>query len=171
MSFFSLHKIILVNVLKPLNIKNSFKLIDKLSIFYWWQYSLISLDIISLFTYFYINISIDSALDSISKRWRFISEECNILKDEFLKTVSLILNLNYFTFGNWIYKQTFGTPVSSPLSPIVAFSSERLEGESFWGVWSPVPFYFRYVDFIALANPSYLIINVLNFQLFPPDYN
>jgi len=97
MSFFSLHKIILANVPKPFNIENSFELIDKLSgSFIDDNYSLISLNIISLFT----NILIDSALDSISKRWRFISEECNIPKDEFLKTVSLILNLSYFTFDN-----------------------------------------------------------------------
>jgi len=82
MSFISLHKIISVNVSKPFNIENSFELIELSGSFIDDNYNLISLDIISLFT----NISINSALDSISKRWRFISEECNIPKDEFLKT-------------------------------------------------------------------------------------
>jgi len=54
------------------SIENIFELIDKLSgTFIDDIYSLISLDVISLFT----NILIDSALDNISKRWRFILEE------------------------------------------------------------------------------------------------
>jgi len=120
-----LHKIISANVPKSLNnIENSFKLIDKLlGTFIDDNYSLISLDVISLFT----NISTDSALDSISKRWCFISKECNIPKDEFLKAVPLILNSSYFTFDNCIYKQIFRSFMDSLLSPIVDLVLRDLE--------------------------------------------
>jgi len=37
-----------------------------------------------------------------------------------LKALKLILESTYFKFNNIIYKQKFGTPMSSPLSPIIA---------------------------------------------------
>jgi hypothetical protein len=77
---------------------------------------LISIDVISLFT----NIPLDLAIESVSKRWNFISTECNIPKDEFIRAVSFVLNSTFFTFDNQIYKQTFGTPMGSPLSPVIA---------------------------------------------------
>jgi len=37
-----------------------------------------------------------------------------------LKALKLILESTYFKFNNIIYKQKFGTPMGSPLSPIIA---------------------------------------------------
>jgi len=58
------------------------------------SFSLISLDVVSLFT----NIPIDSALDSISKRWCFISEECNI---EGWIFESVLTNIKFKLFYIW----------------------------------------------------------------------
>jgi len=122
------------------------------------------LDVIFLFT----NISIDSALDNISKRRCFISEECNISKDEFLKAISLVLNSSYFTFDNYIYKQTFRTPMVSPSSPKVAdlvlrdLEERALKKIGIQPFYFKICFYFRYVDNIALAISSHLTTNVLN---------
>jgi len=37
-----------------------------------------------------------------------------------MMSIEFVLSSTYFTFGNRIYKQIFGTPMGSPLSPIVA---------------------------------------------------
>ena len=94
------------------------------------NYSLISLDAISLFT----NIPLDLAIKSISDRWRFITHRC-IPKDEFLKALRLVLESTFFTFDN-IYNQKFGTPMDSSLSPIIAdLVMENLE-QSIGEIWN-----------------------------------
>lgn len=101
----------------PSYIKNSFHLVDKLNGFNFdSDCVLISLDVISLFT----NVPTDSVVDSIAKRWNYISKKTNIPLDEFLIAVRLILNSTVFTFNNKFYKQIFGSPMGSPLSPVIA---------------------------------------------------
>ena len=85
------------------------------------NHTMVSLDAVSLFT----NIPLNLAIDSIIKRWNYIEKECSIPKKEFIIAVNLILNSTYFTFNNIIYKQTFGTPMGSPLSPISRYCFTR----------------------------------------------
>jgi len=77
---------------------------------------LVSFDVVSLFT----NISLDLALHSIEKRWIHIERSTKITKNEFLTAVRFVILSTYFTFNDIIYKQTYGTPMGSPLSPILA---------------------------------------------------
>jgi len=99
------------------HIGNSFELVEKLKNTHIEdEFSLISLDVISLFT----NIPIDLAIISLIDRWDFISISCNIPKDEFLHAVQFVLESTFFSFDNQIYKQNFGIPIGSPLSPIIA---------------------------------------------------
>jgi len=74
---------------------------------------LISLDVISLFT----NIPQDLAIESIVKRWTSIKKDTSIPMDDFISAIKFVLTSIYFTFNNVIYRQTFGTPMGSPLSP------------------------------------------------------
>jgi len=37
-----------------------------------------------------------------------------------MQVIQFILNSTYFTFDNTTYRQIFGTPMGSPLSPILA---------------------------------------------------
>jgi len=78
--------------------------------------ALISLDVVSLFT----NIPIDLAIECIFKKWHFIANVCKINKEEFIKVVRLVLDSTFFIFDNRIYRQKFGTPMGSSLSPIIA---------------------------------------------------
>jgi len=56
---------------------------------------------------------------------------------------------------NTIYKQTFGTPMGSPLSPIIADVVMRdLEIYCLNKINYKLTFYYRYVDDIVLASPS-----------------
>jgi len=76
----------LVNLLKDKKVDNNF--------------CLISLDVISLFA----NISLDLAIESLTKRWILISKNCEIPKKEFLGAIRLILDSTFFAFDNQIYR-------------------------------------------------------------------
>jgi len=140
-------------------VENSFQLIEKLrNIHIEDNYTLISLDVISLFT----NIPLELALDSVSRRWRYVSTNCSIPYNEFLNGLKLILESTYFRFDNEIFKQEFGAPMGSPLSPIIADLVMRdLEEKALATLGCSVPFYSRYVDDIAMAVPLDKVNDVL----------
>lgn len=75
----------------------------------------------------------------------------SITFNEFIFTVRFILTSTYFTFDNVIYKQTFGTPIGSLLSPIIADILQDLEEKALNALGLDLPFYFRYVDDTVLA--------------------
>jgi len=108
------YRIISKNISKPFNhIDNSFQLVDKL-----FNYKLTKI-LISLNTSFLFLLIYLLTINYISNHWTFISD-CNIPKNEFIKVIILVLRSTYFIFNNYIYKQTFGTPISSPLSSVTA---------------------------------------------------
>jgi len=156
-----IHRIISKNIIKPQShIENSYQLIKKLKgLSIEENYDLISLDVVSLFT----NIPVNLAMDSVSNRWSHISKGTKISKSEFLKALKLILESTYFQFNNIIYKQKFGTPMGSPLSPIIAeIVLQDLERKALKLLNMEIPFYHRYVDDIALAAPRQKINECLN---------
>jgi len=112
---------------------------------------LISLDVISLFT----NVPLDLAIDSINNRWCNIQRNTKISKNEFLTAIKFVLSSTYFTFNNVIYKQTFGIPMGSPLSPVIAdIVMQDLETYCLNKINCQLTFDFRYVDDIVMAAPS-----------------
>jgi len=141
------------------HVENSFQLIEKLrNIHIEDNYTLISLDVISLFT----NIPLELALDSVSRRWGYVSTNCSVPYNEFLNGLKLILEFTYFWFDNEIFKQKFGAPMGSPLSPIIAdLVMLDLEEKSLATLGCMVPFYSRYVDDIAMAVPPDKVNEVL----------
>jgi len=115
------------------------------------NYKLVSLDVISLFT----NVPIELAMESIEKRWSSISRMTLIPLKEFLSAVEFVLNSTFFTFNNTCYKQIFGTPMGSPLSPLIAdLVLQDLEISAINNLPFHPPFYYRYVDDIILTAPS-----------------
>lgn len=121
------------------HIENSFQLVERLQGLRIDKnrYTLISLDVISLFT----NTPIEIAIESITRRWELISQHCVIPKTEFIKALEFILKSTIFKFNDTIFEQKFATPKGSPLSPIIADLVLRdLEEEAI------KPFYYRYVD-------------------------
>lgn len=96
---------------------NSYSLINKTSnLTIPEEASLLSLDVISLFT----NVPIDLVIDGISNRWHLIEKNTDILKLEFFKALHVVLDSTYFMFNDKFYRQTFGLTMGSPLSPILA---------------------------------------------------
>jgi len=148
-------------------VDNSFELVKKLSgVHLYDHFRLLSLDVVPLFT----NIPLDLALDSVLERWCFIKEKCSIPRDEFLTAVRFILNSTFFTFNGKIYQQTFGAPMGSPLSPIMAdIILQDLENKAIRYIPFNIPFYYKYVDDIALAASSSMFGRVLDiFNSFHP---
>lgn len=74
--------------------------------------------------------------------------------EEFLNAVSFVLSSTYFVFDNVVYKQTYGTPVGLPLSPIIAdIVLQDIENEALNRIDIQLPFYYRYVDDIVSTAP------------------
>ncbi|XP_071628256.1 uncharacterized protein [Temnothorax longispinosus] len=77
---------------------------------------LISLDVTSLFT----NVPKDLVLKAIEERWNYITTKTDLSLLQFLSAVDLILSSTSFMFNGQFYEQIFGSPMGSPLSPILA---------------------------------------------------
>jgi len=147
------------------NYKNSVEVVKKLNNFYIPD-DHVSLDVISLFT----NVPIDLVMEILEGGWNFIEPHTVIPKDEFLGAIKFTLNSTYFIFNERIYKQTFGAPMGSPLSPIIAdLALRNLESHILKNLSFKPAFYIRYVDDIALSVPHGSLNELLhNFNLFHP---
>ncbi|XP_071576894.1 uncharacterized protein [Temnothorax nylanderi] len=124
------------------HINNSFELVKKLSgTRIDDHFDLISLDAVSLFT----NIPLDLAITSIRHRWQFISQNTKLPLDEFLVAIQFVFDSTYFIFYGVIYKQTFGSPMGSQLSPAITdLVLVDLEIKALERLPIIVPIYFRY---------------------------
>ena len=78
-------------------------------------------DLNSLFT----NVPLGIAIESVSNRWTYLENKCNILKDEFLKALNLVLDSTYFQFDNCFFKRMFGIPMGSTFSDLGRLSLIR----------------------------------------------
>jgi len=158
-----LHNILYKNLPRPAShIANSYELVEKLgNVHIDDQTKLFSLDVVSLFT----NVPLDLVFGCIAKKWHLLQNKIKIPYSEFIIGLRLIMNSTFFKFNGKVYKQIFGTPMGSPLSPILAdllLVMEKLEETTLFRLPFHIPLYVRYVDDIAIAAPSCLIPNILN---------
>jgi len=128
--------------------------------------SLVSLDVVSLFT----NVPVDMVLDILNDNWQHIMTHTSIPKTEFITTMKFVLESTFFQFDQKYFKQTFGAPMGSPLSPVVAdLVMQRLEHNVIGSLEVKPVFYHRYVDDIILAAPSLCLRDLLEaFNSFHP---
>jgi len=80
---------------------------------------MVSFDVVSLFT----KVPIPETINYIQRclasntTWK---DKCTLTEESLLQMLLLCTQNNYFTWNNDIYKQIEGTPMGSPLSPILA---------------------------------------------------
>ncbi|XP_062710541.1 uncharacterized protein LOC134288748 [Aedes albopictus] len=107
---------------------------------------LFSLDVVSLYT----NVPVDYALRCLEERWTEIEQHTNIDKESFIEAVKVVLESTFFVYRGTVYAQTFGVPMGSPLSPVIAnVVMEKLEQESISNLETKqihMKVYRRYVD-------------------------
>lgn len=121
------------------------------------HYVVISLDVVSLFT----NIPLDMVIQIIQEKWQTIDLVCSFNQEQFIQIINFIFNNTYFSFNDKFFKQIFGTPMGSPLSPIIA----TMVMDSLFDYVIPrlpfqPPFIKKYVDDVICAIPSDLINQV-----------
>ncbi|XP_055591250.1 uncharacterized protein LOC129743289 [Uranotaenia lowii] len=109
-------------------------------------YIIYSLDVVSLYT----NVPIKNVYEIIEQKWREISEYTPIPWTEFKRALQTILGASFFQYNGKIFEQTFGTPMGSPLSPVVAsLLMEQLEERAIQNLRDKdvnLVMYKRYVD-------------------------
>src|SRR5436190_18076462 len=100
-------------------------------------------------------------LESVRIRWDYIKKKCNNPKKEFLAAIHFVLNSTFFLFNGICYQQTFGTPMGSPLSPVIAdITLQDLESRAIENLPFKPLFYFRYVDDVVLMAPPSIFATV-----------
>ena len=86
-----------------------------------------------------------------------------IIYTQFTYAIETILDSTSFKFNDRFYKQVFGSPMGSPLSPILAdIVMDDLETFCLNSVEFNVPLYFRYVDDIFSIVPRSKINEMLS---------
>lgn len=115
------------------------------------KYVLRSLDVISLFT----NISIELTCHILDENWEIILPNTEIPKQEFIQIMEFLFNSNYFRYNDFFYKQKFGCPMGSTLSPILAnIAMSTLLKTSIPRLSFQLAFIFQYVDDLILSIPE-----------------
>ena len=141
------------------NIKNSLEFISKIkNIKIPDDHIMMSLNVISLFT----NVPLNLVLNSIERRWHYISPNTKLSLDQFILGIKMLMEQNFFKFDHQFYRQTFGTPMGSPISPTLSdFLMQDLETDIFKKIDFNIPIYFQYVDDTFLLIPENKVHDIL----------
>lgn len=115
------------------------------------EYEMISLDATSLFT----NVSKELTVAAINTKWKQISKFTTLPKDEFISGIAMVMDNCCFQYDNIFYKQIYGSPMGSPVSPHLAdLVLEILQDKVIQKLSFHLPYFFRYVDDINTAVPK-----------------
>ena len=83
-------------------------------------------------------------MDCIKDHSRFIFKDCCLPEEEFIKAVQFVLDYTFFDFDSVICKQNHGTPINSPLSPVIAdIVMRKLKCRALSLIRFPLTFYSR----------------------------
>lgn len=82
---------------------------------------------------------------NIEKRWPLNEKYTNLSEQGFKRGIVYLMNSTYFKFNDSFYKQTFGTPIGSPVYPMLTdvILQDREKSKD---VGDLMFAYYRYVD-------------------------
>ncbi|KMQ82308.1 hypothetical protein RF55_23426 [Lasius niger] len=93
-------------------------------------------------------------MNAIRKRWDDIAMNTKFNLAQFLYAIELILDSTCFAFDGRFYEQIFGSPMGSPLSPVLAdMVMDDLETQRLSSLNFTVPIYYRFVDDVFAIVP------------------
>jgi len=119
---------------------------------------LLSLDVTALFN----NIPKELVMRAIESRWGDIQKSVKFDLTQFVHALDLILSSTCFSFNDTYYEQIYGSPMGSPLSPILAdMVMDDLETHCIKKLNFEIHTYYRYVDDIFLIIPKTKVESVL----------
>jgi len=94
-------------------------------------------------------------MQGIENRWNDIKKITKFSLPQLLNAIDLILSLASFKFNDKCYEQTYGNPMGSPLSPMLAdVVMDDLEIKCLQKLDFKIHTYYRYVDDIFLIIPK-----------------
>ena len=118
---------------------------------------LVSFDVVSLFT----SISVPETLSIISNLLlsdNLLHERTNLTPSDVIKCVELCLYSTVFSFNHSLYRQIFGAPMGSCISPVVAnIFMEHIERQALSTFREPPRIWLRYVDDVFCVIKSSVI--------------
>ena len=128
-------------------VKNSSKFVEFISsIKLGKSESQVSSDVVSLFT----SVSLKTAKTIVAYR---VGDDCtlgertSLAVPEIMEPLDICLQSSFFVYNDVIYKQIFGCPMGSPLSPIIAnMVMEEIEQTALNTYLNPPSLWLRYVD-------------------------
>ena len=141
------------------NIKDSFNFVDKMRDFVLPpNYVLLSLDVVSLFT----NIPLTLVTEIINEKWNLLEDVTPIDKSLLLNIITFLFESSVFVFDGCIYGQKFGTPMGSPLSPVLAtIVLDHLLDVCIPKLPFKPAFVYKYVDDVVCSVPEGHINTIL----------
>jgi len=127
---------------------------------------LVSLDVTSLFT----NIPRELVIQAVENRWTDIQRNTKLSLNQLISAIDLVLSSTSFVFNGQHYEQIYGSPMGSPLSPILAdMVMDDLEMSCVKKLDFTVNTFFRYVDDIFMIVPrTKLDVVMLTFNNYHP---
>ena len=124
---------------------------------------------ISLDVAMFPNISLQLVKKAVTNRWINVKSHTKLDEKDFIKELNFIMNSTKFKFNGKFYKQKFGTPIDSVMSPMLAeILKEDLRTSVFERLGFVLPFYFRYVDTLLRVPFDKLQIVIDTFNEYHP---